>query len=58
MKLHPWDSAAASLMVTEAGGRVTDFKGNPYSIYSDETLASNGLIHDQMLQVIREADTK
>jgi myo-inositol-1(or 4)-monophosphatase len=55
MKLHPWDSAAASLMVTEAGGRVTDFKGNPYS---DETLASNGLIHDQMLQVIREADTK
>lgn len=56
MKLHPWDSAAASLMVTEAGGRVTDFRGNPCSIYSDEILASNGLIHDQMLQVMHEVD--
>ncbi|OGP92912.1 MAG: hypothetical protein A2156_10160 [Deltaproteobacteria bacterium RBG_16_48_10] len=56
MKLHPWDVAAASLMVTEAGGEVTDFEGRPFSLYSKETLASNGLIHDQMLQVIKEVN--
>jgi myo-inositol-1(or 4)-monophosphatase len=56
MKLHPWDAAAASLMVTEAGGKVTDFKGNPYSIYSDEMLASNGLLHGQMLHVMDEVN--
>lgn len=56
MKLHAWDVAAASLLVEEAGGKLTDFKGNPYSIYSDELLASNGLIHDQMLQVMDEID--
>ena len=54
MKLHPWDVAAASLIVTEAGGKVTDFRGRPHSIYSDETLASNGLIHEAMLKVISE----
>lgn len=54
LKLHPWDVAAGSLIVREAGGKVTDFKGQPYSIYSEEILASNGLIHEQMLQVIRE----
>ncbi len=56
MKLHPWDVAAASLMVTEAGGKITDFKGNPFSIYSEEILASNGLIHEAMLQVMKEVD--
>jgi myo-inositol-1(or 4)-monophosphatase len=56
MKLHPWDVAAASLMVTEAGGKVTDFAGNPYSIYSDQILASNGLIHGQMLKVMEEIE--
>ncbi len=56
MKLHPWDVAAASLMVTEAGGKMTDFKGNPFSIYSVEILASNGLIHEAMLQVMKEVD--
>jgi len=54
MRLHPWDVAAASLMVTEAGGTVTDFAGNPYSIYSDELLASNGFIHEEMIRVMRE----
>lgn len=54
LRLHPWDVAAASLMVTEAGGRATDFQGRPFSIYFDEILATNGLIHEEMLQVIRE----
>jgi myo-inositol-1(or 4)-monophosphatase len=46
--------AAASLMITEAGGEVTDFQGRPFDIYSKEILASNGLIHKEMLQTIRE----
>jgi myo-inositol-1(or 4)-monophosphatase len=48
---------AGSLMVTEAGGKVTDFQGRPFDIYSEETLASNGLIHQEMLQVIQEIDS-
>jgi len=55
-KLHAWDVAAASLMITEAGGKVTDFQGRPFNIYSEETLASNGLIHQEMLQAIQELD--
>ncbi|MEW6375421.1 MAG: inositol monophosphatase family protein, partial [Thermodesulfobacteriota bacterium] len=58
LKLHPWDVAAGSLMVTEAGGRVTDFQGRPFNIYSEEILASNGLIHQEMLEVIQELNTK
>jgi myo-inositol-1(or 4)-monophosphatase len=54
LKLQPWDVAAGSLMVAEAGGKVTDFEGRPFSIYSEEILASNGLIHEQMLDAIQE----
>jgi myo-inositol-1(or 4)-monophosphatase len=54
LKLHAWDVAAASLMITEAGGKVTDFQGRPFNIYSEETLASNGLIHQEMIQAIQE----
>ena len=52
MKLNPWDVAAGSLIVTEAGGRVTDFSGNHFSIHGQEILASNGFIHDDMLRVL------
>jgi myo-inositol-1(or 4)-monophosphatase len=51
-KLNAWDSAAGFLMVQEAGGKITDFNGNPYSIYQPRLLATNGIIHDEMLQVI------
>jgi myo-inositol-1(or 4)-monophosphatase len=57
-KLHAWDVAAASLLITEAGGKVTDLQGQPFNIYSEEILASNGLIHEEMLQAIREMDTR
>ena len=57
-KLHAWDVAAGSLIITEGGGKVTDFKGQSFSIYSGEILASNGLIHEEMLQVIREIHSK
>lgn len=48
LKLHPWDTAAATLLVTEAGGKVTRMDGRPYSIFHKEILASNGHIHTQM----------
>jgi myo-inositol-1(or 4)-monophosphatase len=53
LKLKPWDVAAGALMVTEAGGCVTDFKNQDFNIHSQETLVSNGLIHQQMLTVLR-----
>jgi len=48
--------AAASLLITEAGGKVTDLQGRPFNIYSQEILASNGLIHEEMVKAIREMD--
>jgi myo-inositol-1(or 4)-monophosphatase len=50
--LNAWDTAAGALMVTEAGGLMSDFQGNPFSIYGRRCLASNGLIHDQMIDVL------
>lgn len=52
-KLQAWDSAAGYLIVEEAGGKVTDFNGDKYSVYQHRLLATNGLIHDDMLAVIR-----
>lgn len=50
-KLKPWDVAAGALIVTEAGGRLSDFAGRPFSISGKETLASNRLIHEEMVRV-------
>lgn len=52
-KLEAWDSAAGYLIVEEAGGKVTDFTGSKFSVYQHRLLATNGLIHDDMLAVIR-----
>jgi myo-inositol-1(or 4)-monophosphatase len=54
LKLRPWDTAAGSLIVTEAGGRVTDFKGNIFCITSSEILATNGRIHEEMVHVLSQ----
>lgn len=51
-KLEAWDSAAGYLMVEEAGGKVTDFTGSPFSVYQHRVLATNGKIHDELLAVI------
>ena len=52
-KLFPWDVAAGSLIVTEAGGELSTFKGKDFSIYATEIVASNGIIHNQMIEVLR-----
>ncbi|MBC7890271.1 MAG: inositol monophosphatase [Ferruginibacter sp.] len=51
-KLNAWDSAAGFLIVEEAGGKVTDFNGNYYSVYQPHLLATNGKIHEELLAVI------
>mgnify|MGYP006144961269 CR=1 FL=1 len=51
-KLQPWDSAAGFLIVEEAGGKVTDLKGNAYNPYQPGIIATNGFIHDQLLSVV------
>ncbi len=51
-KLQPWDSAAGFLIVEEAGGKVTDFEGNHYSPYQPRLVATNGKIHEELIDVI------
>lgn len=53
--LNPWDTAAGVLLVTEAGGQVTDFQGGHYTIYHRQLVASNGLLHEQTCEVLRRA---
>lgn len=53
LKLSPWDVAAGVLIVEESGGRVSDFQGETASIYGKDLLASNGLIHEQMIQILK-----
>lgn len=50
--LNPWDTAAGMLIVKEAGGRLTNLIGNPYSVYDQGIIASNGLVHDELLAII------
>lgn len=56
LQLNPWDTAAGWLLVTEAGGAVTDLKGDSYSLHSRGILASNGKIHYEMKDVIEKTD--
>lgn len=52
VNLNPWDMAAGMLFVREAGGKVTDFSGGESTIYNKQVLATNGVIHDAMLNVL------
>lgn len=53
LRLKPWDMAAGALLVTEAGGKVTDLNGRPFHLRSASVLASNGKIHDHLRQLLR-----
>jgi len=55
LKLRPWDTAAGALIVAEARGKLSDLSGNQFSIWGEETLASNGAIHDAMVNAARAA---
>lgn len=52
-KLHPWDWATGALLVAEAGGRLTDRTGAPFSHHGATLVASNGAIHDALLGALR-----
>jgi myo-inositol-1(or 4)-monophosphatase len=51
--LKPWDIAAGTIIVEEAGGTVTDFAGEPHSSRRAQLLATNGKIHDEMLVITK-----
>ncbi|MFA3782766.1 inositol monophosphatase family protein [Melioribacteraceae bacterium 4301-Me] len=53
VQINPWDIAAGKLIVEEAGGLVTDFNGKPMDVFSPQMLASNGYIHNSMLQILK-----
>jgi len=55
LKLKPWDTAAGLLLLREAGGTATRLDGAAYDITRPDILASNGLIHEQMIAVISRA---
>lgn len=50
--LKPWDTAAGSILLIEAGGRLSDFSGNPFSSFFPEVIASNTLIHDELVALL------
>jgi myo-inositol-1(or 4)-monophosphatase len=52
--LNPWDTAAGVLIIEEAGGRVSRFDGSPFQLDSRETLGSNGLVHDALVNEFQE----
>ena len=53
-RLQPWDMMAGTVILEEAGGRVTRFDGSPVGVRADEVLATNGRLHEAMLAVLRE----
>ena len=50
--LKPWDAAAGLLLVEEGGGRVTDYRNEPHPVYREQLLATNGHVHDEMLEIL------
>jgi len=53
LALKPWDAAAGTLLIAEAGGRCTTMDGEPYRVDAPACLATNGLVHDKLLAVMR-----
>lgn len=55
LKLKPWDFAAGSLILEEAGGKITSYQGTPLDFLQPQAiLSSNGLVHEELLQLIKE----
>jgi myo-inositol-1(or 4)-monophosphatase len=52
--LSPWDIAAGALLISEARGKITNFNDEPLDIYNEQVLATNGLIHDAMMHMLRK----
>lgn len=50
--LKPWDTAAGQILLTEAGGQLSDYSGQPFSAFFPEVIASNALIHHQLVVLL------
>ena len=55
--LSPWDTAAGKIIVQEAGGKISKFHNEEYNIFDNELLASNGIIHNEMVELFNATDT-
>lgn len=53
LNLKPWDIAAGSLLVQEAGGKVTRFDGSPMQLDSYQLLVTNSLVHDKAVEILK-----
>lgn len=53
-RLKPWDVAAGALIVEEAGGRITGIDGGPFDVRQPSLIASNGLVHDEMVSTVMQ----
>lgn len=51
--LHPWDVAAGTIIVQQAGGKITDFRGGDDFLFGNQFCASNTLVHKEMLEIIK-----
>jgi len=52
LKLHAWDVAAGTLLIQEAGGKLSDFKGRSHSLFNHTVVSSNGILHQKILDVL------
>ncbi|MCX6798853.1 MAG: inositol monophosphatase family protein [Candidatus Diapherotrites archaeon] len=55
-QIYPWDIAAAVILAREAGGRVTDFRGNSWKAVQSDVIFSNGKVHEELCGIIAEAE--
>jgi len=53
-KIEPWDVAAGVLLVREAGGKVTDFRGGAWKTERSDLVFSNGRVHESILELVRD----
>lgn len=58
LNLNAWDLAAGSLLITESGGKITDTYGMPYHLGMRDVLGSNGLIHQELIQILEDAEAQ
>lgn len=57
-KLAPWDTSAGIVLVREAGGNVTTIDNGPYHMTDGSILATNGLIHEELIEALRRGHTR
>jgi myo-inositol-1(or 4)-monophosphatase len=58
LRLKPWDTAAGWILVEEAGGMVTDLSANPYVLESPSIVASNGVMHRELMEILNQVSSR